>query len=583
MNRTPAGLVQHEAVAAPVDTRTAAAVATRTARQLAAALDILEGPSAAGPDLGAVLDIEREVSALGMTELAMRARLLRVDALLRAGETATAVRLAWEVNGWAAEHGNGSLLAESHHHLVWIEHLLGDPAAALDHAVRALELLDDSATSRVRAYYLVRLADALAWAGSLGPARGRYREAEQILTPDGSNLHLLMTVLNNLCDAEHQAGEHQRAWAVAERMLALASEHAFPMGALISATVAEAQLGVGLHAEAEQTMQTCLEQYHTREDGDAHDIVDLLLTLAKIQRHHGDTDVAQATLDQCRDACEERGLPAAQIRVQQEQAELYAAAGQPQRAFDAHKIFHDAAESLRSLERSTEARIRQSIRETIQARQQSDLFREQARRDPLTGLRNRRFVDEELPALLDVARAGGPLSLALMDLDYFKRINDLLSHDIGDQVLVLIARLLTASVADVGFVARLGGDEFLVVLPGLDRAQAAGLTEAFRNTVGAYDWTPITGIIPVTVSVGIACALKGGDTQPDLLGRADEQLYAAKRAGRNRAAIHADIATDRARHPGRRSATASPLAGATNLGSPEPRRGRHPRPPVARR
>ena len=84
--------------------------------------------------------------------------------------------------------------------------------------------------------------------------------------------------------------------------------------------------------------------------------------------------------------------------------------------------------------------------ETAEAREEAEHFREQARRDPLTGLRNRRYVDEELPALI---AAGGELTVAIVDLDHFKWVNDRLSHDVGDQVLVLVAKLLETELAAI--------------------------------------------------------------------------------------------------------------------------------------
>jgi diguanylate cyclase (GGDEF)-like protein len=173
--------------------------------------------------------------------------------------------------------------------------------------------------------------------------------------------------------------------------------------------------------------------------------------------------------------------------------------------------------------------------ETTEARQEAERFREQARRDPLTGLRNRRYLDEELPDLID---AGGPLTVAIVDLDHFKRINDQLSHDVGDQVLVLVAKLLETELAAVspdGFVTRMGGEEFLLVLPGTEVADAAAQLEGVRRAVRCYDWAELTRGVPVTVSIGVA-GLQDlpTPTQAGLLATADRRLYVAKHAGRDR-------------------------------------------------
>ncbi len=156
----------------------------------------------------------------------------------------------------------------------------------------------------------------------------------------------------------------------------------------------------------------------------------------------------------------------------------------------------------------------------------------------MTGLPNRRYVDEELPELIVRCRdLGVPLTLGLADLDHFKRINDTHSHDVGDRVLTAVAALLRATV-DVdtdGFVARLGGEEFLLVLPGVGPAEVTGRLESACTRIRAHPWASLTGTLPVTVSIGAVCAEPGpAFGQGDLLAAADSNLYAAKRGGRDR-------------------------------------------------
>jgi diguanylate cyclase (GGDEF)-like protein len=181
--------------------------------------------------------------------------------------------------------------------------------------------------------------------------------------------------------------------------------------------------------------------------------------------------------------------------------------------------------------------------ETAEANQNAERFREQARRDPLTGLRNRRYVDEHLPALIDQATATRTqLSVAMIDLDHFKQINDAHSHHVGDRVLVATADLLEKAVT-AGFAARMGGEEFVLVLPGTALTDAARQLEQLRITISSYNWRPIVGDLPVTVSIGAASTT---DLDPEqasqstLLAEADHNLYAAKRAGRNRVVTHLD-------------------------------------------
>ncbi|MDT5043102.1 MAG: hypothetical protein QOE51_4087, partial [Actinoplanes sp.] len=138
----------------------------------------------------------------------------------------------------------------------------------------------------------------------------------------------------------------------------------------------------------------------------------------------------------------------------------------------------------------------------------------------------------------EAAATRTPLTVALFDLDYFKRINDSLSHDVGDQVLVAVANLVTTELERLAvdsFIARMGGEEFLAVLPGVDSTQAFGQLDHIRHRIAAHPWQPITGNLPVTVSIGaVSTGLAEYATQAELLAEADRRLYEAKRAGRDR-------------------------------------------------
>lgn len=167
--------------------------------------------------------------------------------------------------------------------------------------------------------------------------------------------------------------------------------------------------------------------------------------------------------------------------------------------------------------------------------------------DALTGLANRRAVWERLGSDVERARTSGqPLSLAVLDIDHFKRINDTHGHPAGDAVIVTAATRMTAVLRAGDFVGRIGGEEFALVMPGTDEAAAAAVCERLRLVLAAEPVT--TGAdrtIPITVSTGVA-SLIGGESGDSLFSRADKALYAAKRAGRNQVKVAAPDA------PGRR-------------------------------
>jgi diguanylate cyclase (GGDEF)-like protein len=193
---------------------------------------------------------------------------------------------------------------------------------------------------------------------------------------------------------------------------------------------------------------------------------------------------------------------------------------------------------LQSAQRDARARALQAMYETTEARRQTRRYRELSLRDPLTGLYNRRYVDDELPRLLGATE---PVTVALLDLDHFKQINDTCSHEVGDRVLSTVADLLQDGLPvegaspDGSFVARMGGEEFLLVLVGVDGDAAAGRLERVRRTLASHAWAALTDGLPVTASIGAVSVPPASHPTPaDVLGRADSRLYRAKRAGRDR-------------------------------------------------
>ncbi len=506
------------------------------AEQLSAALLQLEDEITWDADvmLERAARFERQARLLGDELLAARARLCQANLHMRAGNVAGAAQQIWKVHNWAVEHDARQLTARTH--LIWanIHRHLGDAAQCLEHAVLAVEMLDETATDHMQIWHRNKLADALSLSGSIDAARVRYQQAVDL-----SNLlnrpDLLIAVYNNFAYAEYAAGERERAGEVADRLRGHAAEHQLILDAVMLETIGNIQIQNGRYAEAEQTMLASLDEYRTGHCDDADTLPECLLTLARAQRGLGTYDRAQDSLDTSRRLAAERGLGQVLVRVHQEQAELHAARGEFAQAYAAHKAFHASYTDMRSMQREAQARTRQVMFETTEARQEAERFREQARRDPLTGLHNRRFVDEQLPGLIET---DPNLTVAILDLDHFKRINDQLSHDVGDQVLKRVAGVLETSltaVAPKGFVARMGGEEFVLVLPETPVRRAAKLLDGVRQAVARHDWNGLTRHLPVTVSIGVAGVAEADEpSQPTLLSIADRNLYAAKHGGRDR-------------------------------------------------
>jgi two-component system cell cycle response regulator len=181
-------------------------------------------------------------------------------------------------------------------------------------------------------------------------------------------------------------------------------------------------------------------------------------------------------------------------------------------------------------------RYADSLREKVQQSIELALF------DPLTGLNNRRFMENHLATMLDNAKVRrAPLTLMILDIDHFKQVNDTYGHDCGDEVLKAFADRLRGIIRGGDLLCRLGGEEFVIVMPGVATQTATRIAERARLAVQDEQF-PIDAsgrVIPVTVSIGLA-ERRDDDDAGSLYHRADQALYRAKSAGRNR--VSADAA-----------------------------------------
>jgi|GEM_PF-3847249 len=168
-----------------------------------------------------------------------------------------------------------------------------------------------------------------------------------------------------------------------------------------------------------------------------------------------------------------------------------------------------------------------------------EALRQQAIRDPLTGLYNRRFMEETLERELRLAARGArPLAVVMGDIDNFKEFNDRFGHDAGDAVLRAVAQFLRARMRGSDFACRYGGEEMLIILLGTALHEAAGLAEALRagvRQIVLHEHERTIG--PVTISVGVAASPVHGTTSAALLRAADAALYQAKAQGRDRVVV----------------------------------------------
>jgi diguanylate cyclase (GGDEF)-like protein/PAS domain S-box-containing protein len=187
--------------------------------------------------------------------------------------------------------------------------------------------------------------------------------------------------------------------------------------------------------------------------------------------------------------------------------------------------------ALRETNRQLHARIEEIGRLQV-------ALQELAVRDSLTGLYNRRYLDETLEREVSRARReGSPLSLVMLDIDYFKRVNDTYGHQVGDEALRMLATTLLADIRTEDVACRYGGEEFLILLPNMPLDAAIQRAEAWRRTIEGLSLVLGNFHITFTISLGVAAYPEHGKTPDDLTRCADQALYRAKDEGRNQVSV----------------------------------------------
>lgn len=448
---------------------------------------------------------------------------------------------------------------------------------ALTYAFRALKAAQQAADRRLECWALNRVGVTYDDLGDHSSAR-RYLDQAVALARELGGREELFGALNNLARCELMlAGEAQtppgekpsdptqqaltRARQLCEDNLAQARSWAHPhMETIALGNLADVQVLAGDLLGAEQTLR------HYREAARLHGYQLVALTatfqLAKLDSRQGRPAAAVQALEELLSNLAEAEFGGLLMEVQQA-------------LYQGHKQLGNLGPALAHLERFSglereqlkrradeQARVLLSQMEVDQARQETERARldaelqrlrahrleeeqrsllahaanlgREAREDPLTGLGNRRLLDESLPGLLNLARSDRtPLALVMMDVDHFKRVNDDHGHAIGDLVLARLARLLMASTRTSDLLARIGGEEFIAVLVGTPIDLAGDICERLRQMVEHHPWHEISADLKVTISLGLVEVSDPVETTR-LLALADKALYTAKHLGRNR-------------------------------------------------
>jgi len=373
-----------------------------------------------------------------------------------------------------------------------------------------------------------------------------------------------LLTLNNLCATLlgmfhilRDAGEPQDAQAVLERAhagalealpLAVARGEIWPL-VFIEGNLAEAQVHLGQAEQALLTLTAALQR--ARAHGFKAQTWAMRCTWAEACLSLGRAREAQAELEDVLKEIGPQQPVATLMRLHHALYRGHAAQGNVARALHSLEQYLALERQRTSRQLQAQSRVLVTRLEMEQARRLVERARDEARehrrradawadvalRDPLTGLLNRRGLNEQVALL---ARPRGPLAVVMVDIDHFKQVNDTYGHAVGDAVLARIAALLRAHLRPEDVLARFGGEEFTLLLSGLDRALAVEVCERVRHGVESEDWSRLGQGLQVTLSVGLFMAHTLPGERPalaDLLKPADEALYRAKHLGRNRVEV----------------------------------------------
>lgn len=483
-------------------------------------------------EAAAALAAASRAQELGFCE--QRAELVRSDVMSRDGRLQEALDLQRSIGLAAHERADRVIEARAGCMLASTYYRLGLRAESQAAAGDGVKLLDGAGRPQWQVEHYMVLALFTSYDRS-GPVEfGLFEEALR-RAREFDEPTLLLATLNNYAWTAQQSDEHRHRAAelVAEMESLIESGRAHSSLPVID-TIAWVHLGAGNVELAEALFERALT-YADQVEPD--DVAAVIAHLAAVRRRQGRRPEAVALLERARALALASKTPEFAVDALRDLAELDAERGDHRRAYRRLLRYVEELRQSERLESERRASVLQSIYGIEVERDQRRYFESLATSDALTGLYNRRHVDSQLPGLLRTTE----VTVAMVDVDHFKRINDLHSHEVGDAVLKVLGEMFAHHVAEltgVGFAARLGGEEFLLVLPGIQRRDAETSLEELRRKVAGYDWYATAPDAPPTISAGVVCSRPDQRLTPSaVLGQADGALYEAKRRGRNRVVI----------------------------------------------
>jgi diguanylate cyclase (GGDEF)-like protein len=492
--------------------------------------------------------------------LCARALALQSAISLHRGDLRSAMALAVDAERYAETGADPAARAELAAVKAQLSFFTGAYADAVSYSDHAVDVADGTPDVALRIY--VRRATCVV-VGNIGVSDWAARlESLLSLTVAAGRPWDEAIARNDLACWRLELGQHEAARDELERALelagGLAADNRFLL-ALLYCTRADVRLAIGDGAGALSDAERSIELL--TEDGDPNPYLLGMAVRAEVQARMavGRPLDAQAAGEGALTWLGER-VPQTRSLILATLAEALHEAGRPEEAYDAmarsaeleRQAFRELSELKLSLDRATlevgaARRESESLalknhelaeahaeleRRTEQLEELQSQLREQAERDWLTGLYNRRYLAGELERM-SRQPLSATVSLAVLDIDWFKSVNDRFGHEAGDQVLIRVARLLCDILRETDIVVRSGGEEFILLMPDTGEHAAAACCERIRQTFADQAWQTISDDVKLTCCIGIASA-QAPDDLTALLGVADQRLYEAKNSGRDR-------------------------------------------------
>jgi diguanylate cyclase (GGDEF)-like protein len=439
--------------------------------------------------------------------------------------------------------------------------VLGSHTEAVGYYLQALTLAREQDDLQAELVMLGNLGFLFEEMGDFEQALTYYEQA-LIQSDLVKDRYFRISILSNQCSSLRQLGRFEQSLRVGVQAHQEALESGNEMRRAPTLQVLAAlHKDMGQYERAEQNIQEAIQIF--KEVGNLRHLPEALRLRGGLASQRGEHDQAEAAFLEALERTQTEGDPKEEAAAHRELAEHFERLAELGKALTHFKAYHALEQRLRreqvhlvlasrladmenevarkdaELQRLRNGELAELVAALERANQQKEVLltqlSQQAIEDPLTGLYNRRYLDEYLPReLLFAHRQQQPLALALADLDNFKQINDHFSHEVGDQVLKIVSQIFRKYSRKSDVVIRYGGEELLLVMPETDSTQGRDVCERIRRAVESHPWKHFHADLRVTLSMGLSDSRTRSPQR--LLRHADRMLYVAKNAGKNQVA-----------------------------------------------